>query len=500
MDSFFKKIFLILNIPVSWIPFFRYWFTFGLVVHVLCAIFSAGHHHNDEYYQILEFLNAKLGGTPLKELPWEYHHKMRSWMQPGLYFLIAGFFELFGVNDPFFLTFSFRLFSSLTGFFGLSLLSLCSFFFFKENHKRKWAVILLMMTWFIPYILARPSSEGMGTNAFIWGLSLLVTGLMQKKFPPLLGFFSGFFLGLSFSFRFQLGITVLFTWLWAIIHGRIRLTTATLMILGIFLVTGLQVVVDRWGYGTWVFSPWNYLYENLILDKASNWETFPWWAYFHFSFVKGVPPLGLLFIVGQVLFWIKRPGHILTWITLPLFIIHSSIAAKAMRYLFPVIIFTPLCLLETPALIKNGYSLLKNKWIKRSLYGLLVINIILLLTICFIPARFSIGFYRYVYRHNIKTIYIDGENPYHMPDLPFFFYKRPDLKLIPMDNDTNMENYWYFVDNVQKIRKISKIDRCRLKYTLYPDFLLNFNITGWMDRSRIWGLFYCDDFEFEKHI
>ena len=170
-----------INDGKTWTPFLLKWFLIGFFIHCLFAIFSTGFHHFDEHFQILEFLNAKLGKTPIKELPWEFHHQMRSWTQPGLYLLMAKFWSLLSIEDPFFWVFSFRLLTSLVGWISLCSLCLAVFFLFKENIKRKWAIILLNLTWYIPYIQTRPSSEGLGSNVFILGLSMMIWGLMRQK-------------------------------------------------------------------------------------------------------------------------------------------------------------------------------------------------------------------------------------------------------------------------------------------------------------------------------
>ena len=218
--------------------------------------------------------------------------------------------------------------------------------------KGKWGVIFLTLTWYIPYIQTRPSSEGLGANIFILGLSLMIWGLMrqknQGKFPLSLAITSGILFGLGLTFRFQLGFLIMFCWFWAVFIGKIHFKKAISLATGIVMMILLEVVVDYWGYGEWTFAPWNYIYQNLILDKVSNFSVFPWWKYFEFFFVWGVPPLSLLLILSQLLFWIKKPCHLLTWATFPLFLVHSIIAAKAVRFLFPIIILTPLTLLELP--------------------------------------------------------------------------------------------------------------------------------------------------------
>ena len=58
-------------------------------VTILTAWFSNTFYFPDEHYQVLEFMGLKLGITPAAELPWEFEARIRPWLQPLLYFLIA---------------------------------------------------------------------------------------------------------------------------------------------------------------------------------------------------------------------------------------------------------------------------------------------------------------------------------------------------------------------------------------------------------------------------
>jgi hypothetical protein len=58
------------------------WLLVSLALHLLAAIFSTGYQNSDEHFQILEFLNAFLGRTPVATLPIEYARMIRPWFQP----------------------------------------------------------------------------------------------------------------------------------------------------------------------------------------------------------------------------------------------------------------------------------------------------------------------------------------------------------------------------------------------------------------------------------
>ena len=524
-----EKVFFYLGIDnkKDWIPFLSKWFFLSFIIHIVVAIFSAGFYHWDEHYQILEFLSTKIYESSVDHLPWEYRFKMRSWTQPGIYFLIAKFLGIFGLENPVTLAFFFRLFTSLTGWLSLCTLGFSVFFLFENDIKRKWAIILLTLLWYIPFIQTRASSEGLGTNVFILGLSMMIWGLMkyriQKKFPAFLAIACGIFFGLSFTFRFQMGIVIMFSWLWVVFIGKIPIRQAMCIAFGIVAMILMEILVDCWGYGVWTFAPWNYIRGNIhLMDTQKEMLQpfmYPWWNYIVFSFKEGIPPISLILIASQLLYWFKKPLHLLTWATLPLFLIHSMISIKDMRYMFPIAIFTSLTLIEFPTLLKMELYL-KKKWIKEILRGIFIFNIILLIIVCIKPVKPITGFYDYVYKNKerIKKIYLHGFHmdikdkgeiirPYIISTHPYRlvvklavnFYKPKDLKIISSRSYKKEKEFWYFMDNADgKISDMKDeklfIDNyhCKLNYLNYPLFLLKIGVVKDKDHRWIWGLFHCE--------
>ncbi len=71
----------------DWTRWFLGWLSMSLILHLICTYFSVGYHSIDEYFQILEFLNFKLGQSPESALPVEFAERMRPWLQPAFYYL-----------------------------------------------------------------------------------------------------------------------------------------------------------------------------------------------------------------------------------------------------------------------------------------------------------------------------------------------------------------------------------------------------------------------------
>src|SRR5207244_3098177 len=92
-------------------PTVKRWLLISAGLHLVAAVFSLGFYHTDEHFQILEFLNYLLGLSPASDLPIEFHRQIRSWMQPGIYFVLLKALSVVGVKNPFFWALAIRLFS-----------------------------------------------------------------------------------------------------------------------------------------------------------------------------------------------------------------------------------------------------------------------------------------------------------------------------------------------------------------------------------------------------
>ena len=85
----------------------------ALIVFILTAYFSVGHYHADEYFQILEYAQYKLGSIDANELPWEFHEKMRSSIQPWIAYLTIKGLNFIQVYNPFTIIAILRVFSAI---------------------------------------------------------------------------------------------------------------------------------------------------------------------------------------------------------------------------------------------------------------------------------------------------------------------------------------------------------------------------------------------------
>ncbi len=468
----------------------------SLFFHLLGAYFSTGFHHFDEHFQIVEFLNYKLNGISGAELPWEFREKIRPWFQASVYYSIYSFFSMLGVTSPFVHLFILRIFTSLFGLFSL-------FFFYPvikkwfhgDARKSNFTFMLMSLSWFVPYVFVRTSSESFGISFFLLGASLFLR-LSEFKKPYLYAFMAGLFFSLSYQSRFQMAAMVAPLWFFALFYKQVNYRGLFLVALGVLFGISSGFLFDYWGYGTWSFSLWHYFRTNFLEGIIGGAKQYPFWWYFRLAFNRGIPPLSLILIASTLFGWWKYRKHPLTWMTLPLFIFYSSIGHKELRFIFPITIFAPIYLsFIIFEYRKHVEYILSKKWglfLTRFLIGL---NILFLFISTLRPANPSVNFYKYLWKnHQIKKIYAHVEDPFFMLGLPIKFYKRKGLEIEifqKVSDFKSLNGKYIFFRKGKDLVEFEKTPNCKLLYLTYPRFSLNFNIGNWLSRSRVWSLFYC---------
>jgi len=490
---------------------------FSALFHLIAVIFTEGFHRPDEHLGMMRLTSFKLGTFPINELSWEYPAKIRPWVQPGIYFGTAKIFQLLGGESPFSLAFIFRFLSSLIGFFSLILTVKISMRFLKDKYYQNLMAFGLCTLWFLPFFHARTTAENFGISFFIFSLYPLImkmplnaiqfSGLRPQLFnkssainqwsiPSSIAFLVGLGFGASFIFRFQMAFMTFFTLLWFFLYSRIRVSNLVLISLGVFAFIGFNVVVDYWGYGEWTFSAWNYLYQNIFKGVAAGFGVSPWYYYLNKTLMKGIPPLSLFLLAPAIWLWFKRPGHILTWITLPYFAVHSMIGHKELRFIFAMGLFSPVILAYF--IESSKFENLKtNKGIKFIVGLVLVQNFIALGISSFKPAYSPIKFYKHLYAKEEKITKIYTLSVFR--DQLKFYLKGPIEQVVEKDRsklqaiiNSNQEVTWFLTDKFSDIELFRKsFPQCTEDYLSYPNWIFKFNYKNWLKRSKIWALYRC---------
>ncbi len=510
------------NTP-EWHRWFLGWLSFSLLTHLICSYFSVGYHSIDEYFQILEFLNFKLGHTPQAVLPVEFAEQMRPWLQPAFYYGCVKLLKWVGIESPFVWSWVFRIFCSCLGWVSLVYLAICSRFWFKDSRAKKFCLAAIGLLWFLPALHSRPSSEGLGGSFFVIGLcmtyltTVLPVGVTRGRFGWWGALFSGVFFGLSFECRFQMAIMIFGALAWILYFKKARWEQLLACGAGFLLIFALGRWVDAWGYGVWAWSPWKYFSYNLVRGGVSQYGDSPWWDIFRMSLTESWPPLGLILLLGTLVAFVRHPRHLLTWAQVPFFMVHEMIGHKELRFFFPMVSAGPvlltLCFYSQKSGFFSFYPIHKTlgrllKWV----LGLLVIdNCVALIVLTGSPASRTVLFYEALYQKKnihpeITTLFTLERNPYEIFGSPTYFYHPPGLEVLKVESPDFLiqsiqksESPIYLVHPSFDLPRGAPIlsSLCHPIYQTLPHWVkyLNFQNVGvrgtWLERVNVWGLFEC---------
>jgi phosphatidylinositol glycan class B len=499
----------------------------SLVLHVAAAFLSAGFYHSDEHFQILEFLNYKLGLTAAHNLPIEFGERIRPWLQPALYLTLIKPLIWAGDQNPFHWVVLIRLFSSLIGWLSLVGLALVSGKWIQNPKLRNIAILFCALLWFLPGLHARHSSENLSGSFFYLTLSILFLCedrlFSTSEIRRTLGSFAiGMLFGACFEFRYQVGFLVAgiyFYWLFF----RCKRAHGIEILASMFIGTSVSILLctwlDRWGYGVWTFAPWNYFHYNLVLNHVSDVDTHPLWDFFRSSFTETFPPLGPILLGACVLGWIMKPKHPLTWASAPLFIVHTLIGHKELRFLFPIAHAAPLLAVQFLDTTKNfsqrALHLLQTRAALALLSILFAINMIALLASSFIPVWMPARFFEQLYPIATQeyrdggyakfNVYYKDKNPFDILGLPLGFYRPPNLATTHVDTWTDLEiqvldspdPIWFFqVGDALPLDATTLIEQCHLEAASLPAWAMSIIraplVEKWTHRVTNWTLYRCN--------
>ncbi len=492
----------------EWRRFLARWLGVAILLIGAAAFRSDGYHHLDEYFQTLEFAAAKLGRTPLEDLPWEYSARMRSWLQPGLYVALARLLGVAGIHDPFAWTLVFRLVSGLLAWLAVVALGLSAWRFFPDPEVRRTAVAALCLTWFVPYLSVRTSSESLSGSCLMLGISLLVWATQDgpatsRGSPHLLALaISGLLLGLAFELRFATGVAAVAVAAWALVVPGLPWRRAAWLAPGGLAALVLGACVDRWGYGSWVFPPYYYLFHNVVEGiAAQRFGAMPPYGYLVIAAHAPAAILVIPTILASFVAWLRKPLHPLTWAVASLFLVHSLIAHKELRFLFPVALATPfLCVLALAPCGDRWDAWTGALWRRRhGIVGraLLVLNLLALAAFTSIPTRPQISFQRFIREHyptGFEAIMTTPHSPWQANRLQMHFYRPEPLVLHQVDRadlEGMVRRRFLFVtpaldDGALRLRNYA----CLPLYRSFPDW---FRHLAWaeIDRVPAWDLYRC---------
>ena len=354
---------------------------------------------------------------------------------------------------------------------------------------RRWFLILSFTLWFVIYIGVRFSSENWSGLLFAIGFSYYFLNQRRKY---IYFFIVGLLLGLSFLFRYQAAFLIFGFSLWLLLIKKERFTKIISIVFGFVFIAFTGILIDKWFYGEWTITAWNYFAQNILEDKASGFGVEPWWWYITKSIEKGVPPISILFIAAFFIVSIFKTKSPVIWSIVPFFLIHSTIGHKEIRFLFPISFFIPIIIIMGIEVLQKKYiqNLSSNKYMRSFMKLIFIVNAGVLLVVMFKPADSQISLYHKLYKnYKEPTIHycLEG-NPYHRV-LDIYFYKRNSLtveSIKSMDDIPEGKNKLVVMEHRDEFNnpRLGK-----LVYTTFPDWILKFNFNNWQDRSHSWYVY-----------
>lgn len=469
----------------------------GFLLLLIAGYFSVGFNQSDEHFQILEFAGMKLGFSPPADLAWEYHYQMRSALQPALAYAVHRALAALGEESPFATALVLRWLSALLSFAAM----LAVYRLYRDrlaDPRLRYAYLLLCFgLWFHVFNGVRFSAENWSGRLFVLGFVLALLPQYRHRTGALLG--AGLLLGLSFGVRPQAGLLVLGFGLWLLLVERASWRRLLALATGGVAALALGAVLDRWLYGNWTITAWNYFDLNLLQNKVAEFGLAPWHFYLSAVIKRAAPPLGLVLIPGVVLGLLARPRSAVAWTCIPFLSVHLWLSRQEVRFLYPIIGFVPILLVWAAERIQ---SVLTGEWLRSRAFRvggwiLVLTNGVMLLVACFRPATSEVNVYQYIYdayHPQPITLYGVRHDPYRLA-LDVQFYRSPQLRFRELPNAAALDTvsasrFLLITKDAADAKRIA--GQKTLLYQTYPRWFRAIDFNDWQSRTQQYFLYEVD--------
>jgi len=467
---------------------------FTALAHILAAYFSIGYIHYDEHFQILEFAAYKLGLAPASGLAWEFSAHIRSAMQPAFVVWLS---SLAGsLANPFTIAFILRLLSSFLGLGSISLVVFIALKWVNTYPAKRFLIISATLLWFIPIIHSHFSSENISGSLFFLGAGCIY--LAKEKNTNYLLLIGGLLLGLSFVCRYQLIFMILGLAIWGIFIARFSFLKIILIALPLLFAIVIGVFIDHWFYGQWVCTFWNYYKVNLVMGRAADFGTSPWWEYFIWAAGDLIPPFSIAMMAGVFYSFYKYPKNVIALSCIPFILAHFIIGHKELRFMYPLINGLPVLPALSYPLVEDIFSPGKKfQWALKLFWG---INIIMMAVSCLKPVRANVQPFSYIYQHyngRSASLLSFDNNPYSDVNMILCFYKPSDIHIYENVKPVQADSFVSKIKGpVLLVSSNSKLDdefikthpTVKLVYSSFPMWrdYLNFSKWGHTDLYKVY--------------
>jgi phosphatidylinositol glycan class B len=253
--------------------------------------------------------------------------------------------------------------------------------------KYRSAYLWFTFLFFAPYSFGiHFASEGWSGACILIAVSLYLFYEHHYFQRGLLSFFLiGMMVGLAFLCRFQTFFFSAGLVFWLIIIKREKLNNLVPLIAGGLVILMLGILIDRWFYGVWVFTPWKYFESNLVNGVAAKFGIYPFYSYCLWLSLYLSPPVGVLSLIAMLLLFSGKRRNMYTWIVGLFFVMHSLIGHKELRFMYPLMLFLPIIIFQLVD-IKNWLRIVLNRF---TLVILISFNLVLLLLLVVFPMSLS---------------------------------------------------------------------------------------------------------------
>jgi phosphatidylinositol glycan class B len=239
-----------------------------------------------------------------------------------------------GLTDMFAITFLLRLVTGLFSVFALAFFARAMLETLKAEAEKRAFARYLPLFGFLPYLFVRTSSESLSAAFAAIAVALVLRGTSARLLA-----LAGLLCGLAFEARYQTAMLGLGIFAWLAIIARVRMPGLAAFAGGGVIALLLGALANRWGYGAWVFPPWDYFYVNIVQGVAAkNFGREPVFAYLYLMPAQIFFAITLALMAAMLAMWLRNARHVLSWVSLPFVLLHVVVAHKEARFLFPLAI------------------------------------------------------------------------------------------------------------------------------------------------------------------
>lgn len=504
--------------PPAWSERERRWFRLcaavSAVLYLASAVFCFRHFHPDEYFQVVEAASVKLGLTDIGDLPWEFQARIRSWLQPAFYVGVARAALAAGIDRPLTWLFLFRLSTGIISWASLWMLIAAGRRWIANEDDRRRLYLIAALLWILPFLGVRTSAETMSSAMLCIGIALMEWRSGRPTQGGRFGFavMAGIAFGLCFGFRYTSAVMAAGAVLNYLRPAGERALAFLGMSLGGCLALALGALIDRWGYGMPVFPAFSYIYENFVVGRAATYGTSPFFGYLYKPLETPMAPVAAVLMLATLIAWARRPGHVLTFATVPYVLLLSIVGHKEQRFIFPLVPLLPMFVmfaLAGPADTRSR-AVAFLRWCTSAwrLRVLLAWNAGGLLLMLWLPSLGDFSFYRTIETEaaaagaRVEFVVIqDGDKvPYWQAGIRMHFIEPKNLEWIVNPSLTDLQGVVASGKPVLAILDVptsrpGQVDwirgHCALLRASWPGWFRSINWFGWQDRIAKRELYRC---------